>query len=180
MRAAFGGWEPRSGLVVVVCGSCCTTYRVQKLVSTTLIWPLLYREPLDAWVALTSSGKVVFLGDAGQFQIHLHSPLPPLKLLTKGFIVKPSRAQGCAAMAVEDVYFSRIYQATASCWMDIKVSDIIARHRLIGTTTTPFFHLEDGLKQEERDRRNGAGAGAKPKDSAEELDGKCEYVAMSG
>jgi hypothetical protein len=32
------------------------------LVPTTLIWPLLYREPLDEWVAPT--GKVVLLGDA--------------------------------------------------------------------------------------------------------------------
>ncbi|KAJ7491229.1 hypothetical protein FB451DRAFT_1336955 [Mycena latifolia] len=49
MKNDFESWEPR----------------VQKflgLVSKTLIWPLLYREPFETWV--TPSGKVVLLGDA--------------------------------------------------------------------------------------------------------------------
>jgi salicylate hydroxylase len=65
MRADFSGWEPRyvrlatGRLFIDPSGS---VEKLLGLVSHTLIWPLLDRDPLDSWVH--PSGHVALLGDA--------------------------------------------------------------------------------------------------------------------
>ncbi|KAJ7920819.1 hypothetical protein B0H13DRAFT_2249664 [Mycena leptocephala] len=151
MRADFDGWEPR-------------VKKLLGLVPTTLIWPLLYREPLDEWVAPT--GKVVLLGDA------CHPMLP-------------SRAQGCA-MAVEDaavlgVLFSHIssddqmipllrgYQRLRYDRTAQTQRDALANHST--------FHLDDGPKQEERDRSMRAAMEVAFTQEQDEMDGNANIWA---
>ncbi|KAJ7632133.1 hypothetical protein FB45DRAFT_977986 [Roridomyces roridus] len=126
MRADFAGWEPR-------------VQKLLNLVQTTLIWPLMYREPLDDWVS--PSGKVVLMGDA------CHPMLP-------------SRAQG-SAMAVEDaavlgILLSRITSRTQLLPL-LHGYQRLRHNRTAETQRAAFanhntFHLEDGPRQEERDR----------------------------
>ncbi|KAJ7859502.1 hypothetical protein B0H14DRAFT_2506642 [Mycena olivaceomarginata] len=155
MRAEFEGWEPR-------------VQKLLGLVSSTLIWPLLYRQPLDKW--MSSTGKVVLLGDA------CHPMLP-------------SRAQG-GAMAVEDAavlgvllshlsepnqlapllrgYHRLRYNRTAQTQRDA-----LANHNT--------FHMEDGPMQQERDRRMRAAMEVALNEtldiSAAELDGNSNMWA---
>ncbi|KAJ7702205.1 hypothetical protein B0H17DRAFT_1194722 [Mycena rosella] len=127
MRADFQDWEPR-------------VQKLLALVSKTLVWPLMYREPLESgWV--DGTGHVVFLGDAS------HAMLP-------------SRAQGCA-MAVEDaavlgVLLSRISRhdqlpTLLHAYQDLRY-DRTTETQLAARTNHNIFHLEDGPEQEERDR----------------------------
>ncbi|KAJ7460934.1 hypothetical protein B0H11DRAFT_1736272 [Mycena galericulata] len=126
MMADFEGWEPR-------------VQKLLGLVSKTLIWPLLYREPLEKWVAPT--GKVVLLGDA------CHPMLP-------------SHAQG-SAMAVEDAAVLGVLLSHISShdqlvpllhgYQSLRYNRT-AETQLAARANHSIFHLEDGPKQQERDR----------------------------
>ncbi|KAK7042250.1 FAD/NAD(P)-binding domain-containing protein [Favolaschia claudopus] len=125
MRDDFAGWEPR-------------VQKLLKLVSHTLIWPLLDRDPLDTWVH--PSGKVALMGDA------CHPMLP-------------YRAQGCA-MAIEDaavlgILFSHVTSRR-------QIGPLLRAYQALRyprTTDTQLaarlnqkiFHLPDGPEQQERD-----------------------------
>ncbi|KAJ7326192.1 hypothetical protein DFH08DRAFT_787093 [Mycena albidolilacea] len=125
MRADFAGWEPR-------------VEKLLGLVSHTLIWPLLDRDPLDSWVH--PSGHVALLGDA------CHPMLP-------------YRAQG-AAMAIEDaavlgVLFSHItsrrqIQPLLQAYQALRYPRTTDT-QLAARLNQKIFHLPDGPEQEARD-----------------------------
>ncbi|KAJ7701904.1 FAD/NAD(P)-binding domain-containing protein [Mycena rosella] len=125
MRSDFAGWEPR-------------VQKLLALVSSTLIWPLLDRDPLDTWIH--PSGKVALLGDA------CHPMLP-------------YRAQG-SAMAIEDaavlgVLFSHI--TSRGQIRPLLEAYQALRHprttetQLASRLNQKIFHLPDGPEQEARD-----------------------------
>ncbi|KAJ6588589.1 hypothetical protein B0H19DRAFT_1100201 [Mycena capillaripes] len=126
MRADFAGWEPR-------------VEKLLKLVSSTLIWPLLDRDPLDTWVH--PRGKVALLGDA------CHPMLP-------------YRAQG-SAMAIEDaavlgVLFSHItsrrqIRSFLQAYQALRYPRT-TETQLASRLNQKIFHLPDGPEQEARDR----------------------------
>ncbi|KAJ6618774.1 FAD/NAD(P)-binding domain-containing protein [Mycena sp. CBHHK59/15] len=125
MRADFAGWEPR-------------VEKLLSLVSSTLVWPLLDRDPLDTWVH--PSGKVALLGDA------CHPMLP-------------YRAQG-SAMAIEDaailgVLFSHITSRKQiphllHAYQSLRYPRTTDT-QLASRTNQKIFHLPDGAEQEARD-----------------------------
>ncbi|KAJ6511508.1 hypothetical protein C8R47DRAFT_1095293 [Mycena vitilis] len=125
MRADFAGWEPR-------------VEKLLSLVSSTLIWPLFDRDPLDTWVH--PSGKVALLGDA------CHPMLP-------------YRAQG-SAMAIEDaaalgVLFSHItsrrqIRPLLQAYQALRYPRT-TETQLASRLNQTIFHLPDGPEQEARD-----------------------------
>ncbi|KAJ7093875.1 hypothetical protein B0H15DRAFT_938310 [Mycena belliarum] len=125
MRADYAGWEPR-------------VQKLLALVSSTLIWPLFDRDPLDTWIH--PSGKVALLGDS------CHPMLP-------------YRAQG-SAMAIEDaavlgVLFSHI--TSRGQIRPLLDAYQALRHprctdtQLAARLNQKIFHLPDGAEQEARD-----------------------------
>ncbi|KAJ6591235.1 hypothetical protein DFH09DRAFT_1139071 [Mycena vulgaris] len=125
MRADFAGWEPR-------------VRKLLALVSSTLIWPLFDRDPLDTWIH--PSGKVALLGDA------CHPMLP-------------YRAQG-SAMAIEDaavlgVLFSHItsrrqIRPFLHAYQALRYPRT-TETQLASRLNQKIFHLPDGPEQEARD-----------------------------
>ncbi|KAF7292753.1 FAD/NAD-P-binding domain-containing protein [Mycena indigotica] len=125
MRADYAGWEPR-------------VEKLLSLVSHTLIWPLLDRDPLDTWVHPTA--PIALLGDA------CHPMLP-------------YRAQG-AAMAIEDSAYLGILFSHISSRRQIRpLLEAYQAQRYPRTTETQLaaranqkiFHLPDGPEQVARD-----------------------------
>ncbi|KAJ7152356.1 hypothetical protein C8R46DRAFT_1302630 [Mycena filopes] len=125
MRKDYVGWEPR-------------VEKLMALVPSTLIWPLLDRDPLDTWVH--STGNVALLGDA------CHPMLP-------------YRAQG-SAMAIEDaavlgVLFSRpvtLHEVRPL----LEAYQALRYPRTTGTqldarSNGRIFHIPDGPEQQARD-----------------------------
>ncbi|KAJ7777981.1 hypothetical protein DFH07DRAFT_796882 [Mycena maculata] len=125
MRADFADWEPR-------------VEKLLALVTSTLIWPLLDRDPLGTWVH--PSGKVALLGDA------CHPMLP-------------YRAQG-SAMAIEDaavlgILFSHItsrrqIQPLLEAYQTLRYPRT-TETQLASRANQKIFHLPDGPEQEARD-----------------------------
>ncbi|KAJ7481761.1 hypothetical protein FB451DRAFT_136739 [Mycena latifolia] len=125
MRADYAGWEPR-------------VQKLLALVSSTLIWPLFDRDPLDTWIH--QSGKVALLGDA------CHPMLP-------------YRAQG-SAMAIEDAAVLGVLFSHITSRRQIRpLLEAYQALRYPRTTETQLasrlnqkiFHLPDGPEQEARD-----------------------------
>lgn len=126
MRVDFAGWEPR-------------VQKLLALVSSTLIWPLFDRDPLETWIH--PGGKVALLGDA------CHPMLP-------------YRAQG-SAMAIEDAAVLGVLFSHISSREQIRpILHAYQALRYPRTTITQLasrsnqtiFHLPDGPEQEARDK----------------------------